>query len=99
MRIDAYTKSEKSITVNPYQTYELSGWHNIKVNLIHWVLLNDLYSRFTMKGPASITPHHSLPKPEETQTRGLGMSLVTAALSANIAPAAWLHSTRNPCTE
>jgi len=43
-------------TVNPYQIYQHNGWHNIKVDLIHWVLVNDLYSRFTMKGPASITP-------------------------------------------
>ena len=68
MRIDACSKMEfeyrtlhrtnpkKYTTVNPYQIYKHTGGHNIKVKLIHWVSVNDLYSRFTMKGPASITP-------------------------------------------
>jgi len=69
MRTDACSKTKfeyrtlhttnpkkKYTTVNPYQIYKHNGWHNIKVDLIHWVLVTDLYSRFTMKGPASITP-------------------------------------------
>jgi hypothetical protein len=52
----AYVKPDKYFTVNPYQIYKHNGMHNIKVILIHWILVNDLYSGFTMKGPASITP-------------------------------------------